>query len=129
MTLYASLYAQNLLGYSPIQAGFSALAMIVPLMIAAQLAGRWYDRSGARPPLLLGLTLATIGARCLDAGAARHLLPIQDARHGPRRLRTRAGVLPDQHRRVQPSNARQAPASVRASSRPCANSAAPSASR
>jgi EmrB/QacA subfamily drug resistance transporter len=62
MTLYASLYAQNLLGYSPIQAGFSALAMIAPLMVGAQLAGRWYDRSGARPPLLLGLTLATIGA-------------------------------------------------------------------
>lgn len=61
LTLYASLYAQNLLGYSPIQAGLSALAFIVPLMIAAQLAGRWYDRSGARPPLLLGLTLATIG--------------------------------------------------------------------
>ncbi len=62
MTLYASLYAQNLLGYSPIQAGFSALAMIVPLMIGAQVAGRWYDRSGARPPMLLGLALATIGA-------------------------------------------------------------------
>jgi EmrB/QacA subfamily drug resistance transporter len=62
MTLYASLYAQNLLGYSPIQAGFSALAMILPLMVGAQLAGHWYDRSGARPPLLLGLALATIGA-------------------------------------------------------------------
>lgn len=62
MTLYASLYAQNLLGYSPIKAGFTALAMIVPLMIGAQLAGRWYDRSGARPPLLTGLTIATVGA-------------------------------------------------------------------
>jgi EmrB/QacA subfamily drug resistance transporter len=62
MTLYASLYAQNLLGYSPITAGLSALAMILPLMIGAQVAGRWYDRSGARPPLLLGLTLATVGA-------------------------------------------------------------------
>jgi EmrB/QacA subfamily drug resistance transporter len=62
MTLYASLYAQNLLGYSPVQAGFSALAMILSLMIGAQVAGRWYDRSGARPPLLLGLSLATVGA-------------------------------------------------------------------
>jgi EmrB/QacA subfamily drug resistance transporter len=62
MTLYASLYAQNLLGYSPVKAGFTALAMIVPLMIGAQLAGRWYDRSGARAPLLTGLSIATVGA-------------------------------------------------------------------
>ncbi len=62
MTLYASLYVQNLLGYSPVKAGLSALALVLPLMVGAQLAGRWYDRSGARPPLLLGLSLATVGA-------------------------------------------------------------------
>jgi MFS family permease len=62
MTLYASLYVQNLLGYSPVKAGFSALAMVLPLMVGAQIAGRWYDRSGARPPLLLGLSVATVGA-------------------------------------------------------------------
>jgi xanthosine utilization system XapX-like protein len=57
LTLFAALYAQNLLGYSPVQAGFSSLAMILPLMVGAQIAGRWYDRSGVRPPLLLGLAL------------------------------------------------------------------------
>lgn len=31
LTLYAALYSQNLLGYSPIRAGFSSLAMIIPL--------------------------------------------------------------------------------------------------
>jgi len=62
ITLFAALYAQNLLGYSPIQAGLSSLAMIVPLMIGAQIAGRWYDAAGARPPLLLGLALCTVGA-------------------------------------------------------------------
>lgn len=62
MTLYASLYAQNLLGYSPITAGFTSLAMILPLMAGAQLAGRWYDRSGVRSPLLTGLALAAGGA-------------------------------------------------------------------
>jgi hypothetical protein len=61
ITLFAALYAQNLLGYSPVQAGFSSLAMIVPLMVGAQIAGRWYDRSGVRPPLLLGLALCTAG--------------------------------------------------------------------
>jgi EmrB/QacA subfamily drug resistance transporter len=61
ITLFAALYAQNLLGYSPVQAGFSSMAMILPLMIGAQFAGRWYDRSGVRPPLLLGLALCTVG--------------------------------------------------------------------
>lgn len=61
ITLFAALYAQNLLGYSPVQAGFSSMAMILPLMIGAQIAGRWYDRSGARQPLLVGLVLCTVG--------------------------------------------------------------------
>jgi EmrB/QacA subfamily drug resistance transporter len=61
ITLFAALYAQNLLGYSPVQAGFSSMAMILPLMIGAQFAGRWYDKAGVRPPLLLGLVLCTVG--------------------------------------------------------------------
>jgi EmrB/QacA subfamily drug resistance transporter len=61
ITLFAALYAQNLLGYSPVQAGFSSLAMILSLMVGAQIAGRWYDAAGARPPLLLGLALCTVG--------------------------------------------------------------------
>jgi EmrB/QacA subfamily drug resistance transporter len=62
MTLYASIYAQNLLGYSPIVAGLSALSLILPLMVGAQISGRWYDRAGARGPLLTGMSLATVGS-------------------------------------------------------------------
>jgi len=29
--------------------------------VAAQIAGRWYDRAGVRPPVLTGLTIATVG--------------------------------------------------------------------
>ncbi|HET6152055.1 MAG TPA: MFS transporter [Marmoricola sp.] len=61
MTLYASLYGQNILGYSPVKAGLTSMALILPLMVAAQIAGRWYDASGVRPPLLTGLALATLG--------------------------------------------------------------------
>ncbi|WP_432589317.1 MFS transporter [Streptomyces sp. HD1123-B1] len=61
IVLFSSLYAQNLLGYGPVRAGCAALSFIVPLMAGAQLAGRWYDRSGARPPLLTGLAVATAG--------------------------------------------------------------------
>ncbi len=62
IVLFSTLYSQDLLGYSPVTAGFTSLAMILPLMVGAQLAGRWYDRSGVRPPLLTGLALATAGA-------------------------------------------------------------------
>ncbi|MER8184924.1 MFS transporter [Kitasatospora sp. NPDC094015] len=61
IVLFSSLYAQNLLGYGPVRAGCASLAFILPLMLGAQLAGRWYDRSGPRPPLLTGLAVATAG--------------------------------------------------------------------
>ncbi|MFK0229898.1 MFS transporter [Streptomyces sp. NPDC090303] len=61
IVLFSSLYAQNLLGYSPVVAGAAALSFILPLMVGAQLSGRWYDRSGPRPPLLTGMAVATVG--------------------------------------------------------------------
>lgn len=61
IVLFTSLYAQNLLRYNPVHAGLASLALILPLMAGAQIAGRWYDRSGSRPPLLTGLALATLG--------------------------------------------------------------------
>ncbi|MGI5336525.1 DHA2 family efflux MFS transporter permease subunit [Streptomyces sp. CA-181903] len=62
MAMFAALYTQNVLGYSPAQAGLASLALIGPLMTGAALAGRWYDRSGVRAPVLTGLTLAAAGA-------------------------------------------------------------------
>ncbi|WP_371793407.1 MFS transporter [Streptomyces sp. NBC_01471] len=62
LVLYASLYTQNLLGYGPVRSGCASLALILPLMLGAQIAGRWYDRSGPRPPLLTGLSLTTAGS-------------------------------------------------------------------
>ncbi|RPK55971.1 Multidrug resistance protein stp [Streptomyces sp. ADI96-02] len=61
LVLYSSLYTQNLLGYGPVRSGCASLALILPLMLGAQAAGRWYDRSGPRPPLLTGLFLTTAG--------------------------------------------------------------------
>jgi MFS family permease len=46
---------------SPITAGLGVLPLIVALSGAAQLGGRWYDRSGVRPPALTGLALAVAG--------------------------------------------------------------------
>ncbi len=61
IVLYSSLYGQDLLGFSPMRAGVNALPLVIPLTLAAQLGGRWYDRSGIRGPVLTGLVLCSIG--------------------------------------------------------------------
>jgi EmrB/QacA subfamily drug resistance transporter len=61
IVLYTSLYAQNLLGFSPVLAGVAALPLVLPLTLAAQVGGRWFDRYGVRRPVLTGLTIALVG--------------------------------------------------------------------
>ena len=61
VVLYSSIYAQNLLGYSPVVAGLAALPLVLPLTAAAQVGGRWFDRAGVRSPVVMGLAVATIG--------------------------------------------------------------------
>jgi EmrB/QacA subfamily drug resistance transporter len=61
VVLFSSLYVQNLLHYSPVVAGLSVLPFVLPITLAAQIGGRWYDRSGVRPPVLTGLALCFVG--------------------------------------------------------------------
>ena len=59
--LHSSLYLQDLLHFSPLTTGLAVLAMVLPITVAAQLGGRWFDRAGVRPPVLAGLTISTLG--------------------------------------------------------------------
>lgn len=59
--LFSSLYIQDLLHLSPMLAGLALLPIIFGIAGAAQLGGRWYDRAGVRPPVLLGLAMAVAG--------------------------------------------------------------------
>lgn len=61
IVLYSTLYAQALLGYGPMQAGLAALPLVLPLTLAAQIGGRWFDRAGVRRPVLTGLAVCTVG--------------------------------------------------------------------
>lgn len=61
VVLYGSLYLQDVLGLDPTAAGLGVLPMILPVTVAAQLGGRWYDRSGVRAPVLTGLGFAAVG--------------------------------------------------------------------
>lgn len=61
VVLFGSLYLQDLLRLRPMTTGLAALPLIVPVAVASQIGGRWYDRSGVRPPVLTGLVVAVTG--------------------------------------------------------------------
>ncbi|MCW2526591.1 MAG: stp 8 [Pseudonocardiales bacterium] len=61
IVLFGSLYLQDLLHYSPIQAGLATLPIVLPLTVATRIGGQWFDRTGVRGPVLAGLTLSIVG--------------------------------------------------------------------
>jgi EmrB/QacA subfamily drug resistance transporter len=56
---FLALYMQNMLGYSPLQAGVRFLPATLMIVAIAPLSGRLTDRIGARLPIAAGLTLVT----------------------------------------------------------------------
>src|SRR5262249_40881882 len=65
-SVFGAIWSQQVLGFSAIRAGVGILPLTIPLLFAAPLAGRWYDRIGPRPllvagALLIGLGLAWLG--------------------------------------------------------------------
>jgi len=59
--LFGALYLQGALGLEPARAGAALLPMLAPVVVVVHVAGRMYDRVGARGPVLLGTGLAAIG--------------------------------------------------------------------
>jgi len=60
---FVSLYMQNVLGYSAVQAGAAFLPMTVLIILLAPIAGRMSDRVGSRWLMTAGMTL--VGAQLL----------------------------------------------------------------
>jgi EmrB/QacA subfamily drug resistance transporter len=61
MFFFMALYMQNVLGYTPLQAGIRFLPSTMMVIVVAPLAGRLADRVGSRPLMTFGL-LAVSGA-------------------------------------------------------------------
>jgi EmrB/QacA subfamily drug resistance transporter len=61
MWFFVSLYLQQVLGYSPIRAGLAFLPMTLCIVAASTIASRTVARIGAKPLLVFGMTLMTIG--------------------------------------------------------------------
>jgi EmrB/QacA subfamily drug resistance transporter len=60
MFFFTALYLQNILGYSPIEAGVRFLPSTLMIVLIAPLAGRLTDRVGPRPLMVSGLSLVTL---------------------------------------------------------------------
>ena len=54
---FVSLYMQNILGYSAVQAGAAFLPMTVLIILVAPLAGKTSDRIGSRGLMTAGMIL------------------------------------------------------------------------
>jgi EmrB/QacA subfamily drug resistance transporter len=60
MFFFMALYMQNILNYSPLEAGIRFLPSTLVIIITAPLAGRLTDRIGAKLPIATGLSLAAV---------------------------------------------------------------------
>jgi EmrB/QacA subfamily drug resistance transporter len=60
-SLFGAVWSQQVLGFSAIRAGLGMLPLTLPLLVAAPLAGRLYDRVGPRPILTAGSALISVG--------------------------------------------------------------------
>jgi EmrB/QacA subfamily drug resistance transporter len=68
---FLALYMQNILGYSPLQAGLRFLPSTLILVVLGPLAGRLTDRIGPRPLMTLGLTVVS-AAVFIQSGITVH---------------------------------------------------------
>jgi len=60
MFFFMALYMQNILGYGALEAGVRFLPSTVVIIFTAPLAGRLTDRIGAKIPIAVGLSLASL---------------------------------------------------------------------
>jgi MFS family permease len=60
MFFFMALYMQNVLDYSPLEAGVRFLPSTLMIVIFAPLSGRLTDRIGPRPPIVAGMLIVTV---------------------------------------------------------------------
>jgi predicted MFS family arabinose efflux permease len=67
MFFFASLYVQEILGYSPLKAGLAFLPVTVGIIVGAGVAQQLIKRLGVRVVSIVGITLAAAGMLVLTA--------------------------------------------------------------
>ena len=80
MWFFVSLYLQQVLGYSPLKAGFAFLPMTLTIIVGSMVASRLVGKVGAKPLLIAGMLSLTGGLLLFaqvpaDGGYVAHVLP------------------------------------------------------
>ncbi len=80
MFFFMALYIQNILGYSPLEAGVRFLPTTLVIMVIAPIAGRLTDRIGPRPLIVAGLAIVAVSLFMqslitVDSGYSSLLVP------------------------------------------------------
>jgi EmrB/QacA subfamily drug resistance transporter len=80
--LFLTLYLQNVLGYTPLKAGFASLPVTVGVLVSAVLASNLLPRVGAKPLMVIGPVLGAAAMFSLtfidlDTSFWAHLAPAQ----------------------------------------------------
>jgi EmrB/QacA subfamily drug resistance transporter len=80
--LFLTLYLQNVLHYTPLEAGFASLPATVGVLISATVASKVMPRTGPKPLMIIGPILAAAGMIMLrfiavDTSFWTHLMPAQ----------------------------------------------------
>ena len=109
MWYFVSLYLQEVLGYSPLQAGLALVVMPLAIALCTQAAIRLTGRLGPGPVLAGGMTLIGVGHAAARRASRRTGRGSPTCRAGDRHLlRDRLRVRPGHHRRDRRRAAREA---------------------
>lgn len=73
--IFGSIYMQEFLGFTPVQAGIGSLPLLLPVILLVHVAGRMYDKNGPRTPIVSGLLLVLLGAGVETWGIAAESYP------------------------------------------------------
>ena len=63
--VYGAIYLQEVLEFTPLQAGVGSLPLLLPVVLVIRSAGKMYDRIGATKPMLWGLLITLLGL-CIE---------------------------------------------------------------
>lgn len=74
--VYGAIYLQEVLAFTPLQAGFGSLPLLLPVVLVIHSAGKTYDRIGSAKPVFIGLIITLAGLSVEVIGVLLQSYPI-----------------------------------------------------